>query len=277
MTSKLNRCYWTAASAGTGSFVYDATVPKHLSPANAEAVDGATYAVIAENDADSEWEISIGVYDSGTGTITRDTIVESSNGGAAVDFTAAPKVRMGVPLAADFTVAPEKIAGADFGATPAASFSFDLDVTLHAGIRVIVDGVRVDTAMFNNDDFVEGLYVTVLDSGASQIAQFQVSNGLIAEKTDQGAGYVIHELVPIQNGYLVSASINGMNLYCPFSVKDEYVEGVFQQQANDLDTGNSGIYSSPETEITVVIAPLLNGSDPINMIAGTITVIGTRK
>lgn len=103
MTAKLNRCYWQAASAGTGDFVYSETVAGYLSPSNADAVDGETYAQIAEvGSPPTEWEISIGIYDAGSGTVARTAVIESSNGGAKTDFSDPPRVRMGVPLAADF-------------------------------------------------------------------------------------------------------------------------------------------------------------------------------
>lgn len=98
----LNRCIWRATSNGTGSFVVDSAVTGYLVPndcANPDVVDGGSYLYFAESDDKTEWEIAFDTFDAGTNTLPRTNILDSSNGGSVVNFTAAPKVYMGVPLA----------------------------------------------------------------------------------------------------------------------------------------------------------------------------------
>lgn len=100
----VNECYWTAASAGTGSFVVSAAKTGFFTPAqctNPAIVDGGTYHYRAESADLTEHEIGTGVYTASTTTLTRATVLQSSNSGSAVNFTAAPNVRI-VALKQDF-------------------------------------------------------------------------------------------------------------------------------------------------------------------------------
>lgn len=88
----LDACKFLASGNGTGSFVVASAVQGFQSPSTAGAVDGASYEYRAENASLSEWEVGIGTYTASTGTLTRDTIIASSNAGSAVNFTLAPLV-----------------------------------------------------------------------------------------------------------------------------------------------------------------------------------------
>jgi hypothetical protein len=41
--------------------------------------------------SDTQWEVGIGTYNSGTNTLTRDSVISSSNAGALVNFSAGTK------------------------------------------------------------------------------------------------------------------------------------------------------------------------------------------
>ena len=101
-TSFLNGCVWTAASGGTGTFTVSAAVSPYFTPVqctNPSVTDGGTYNYFAVYGA--EYEIGVGVYTTSGTTLTRASIKASSNAGAAVNFSAAPTVHMGGPLADD--------------------------------------------------------------------------------------------------------------------------------------------------------------------------------
>src|SRR5690606_3554937 len=65
----------------------------------AGAVNGATYSYRANNATNTEWEIGVGTYSSGTGKLTR-TPLKSSNEDATVDFGTNPAVMI-TALSAD--------------------------------------------------------------------------------------------------------------------------------------------------------------------------------
>jgi len=62
-------------------------------------VTATRYYYFAESDDQQSWEDGEGVYTAGGTTLTRETIYDSSNAGAVVNFTFAPRVAMGCPLA----------------------------------------------------------------------------------------------------------------------------------------------------------------------------------
>ena len=93
MASFVNACVFTAASGGTGTFTVSAAVTGWQTPAQAGAVDGASYRYRAYSSDLTEWEIGTGTYTASGTTLTR-TVTASSNAGSAVNFTAAPSVAL---------------------------------------------------------------------------------------------------------------------------------------------------------------------------------------
>lgn len=87
----VNRCIFTPVSAGTSDFTVSAAVPGYHTPAQANAVDGATYSYAAQSSDLSQWEDGQGVYSAGT--LARTAILDSSTGGK-VSFSAAPQVML---------------------------------------------------------------------------------------------------------------------------------------------------------------------------------------
>lgn len=76
----------TTTTTGTGTLTLGGAVSGYQTFNSAFANGSSVYYVIAD---DTEWEIGIGT--TGTGTLSRDTILRSSNGGAAVSFSAGGK------------------------------------------------------------------------------------------------------------------------------------------------------------------------------------------
>lgn len=100
MPQFLNGSVFLATAGGTGSFVVASAITGWQTPASAGAVDGAQYRYRAYSSDWSQWEIGTGTYTSSSTTLTRSSIVASSSGGSAVNFTAAPSVSITI-LAVD--------------------------------------------------------------------------------------------------------------------------------------------------------------------------------
>lgn len=101
----LNGCIWNATSTGTGSFVYASAQTGYYAPSactNPVVVDGGTYRYFARNGA--EHEEGYGIWTVSTSTLTRATILSSSNSGSVVSFSSVPVVYMGGALAQDMLV-----------------------------------------------------------------------------------------------------------------------------------------------------------------------------
>ncbi|MDR3469839.1 MAG: hypothetical protein P4M07_28250 [Xanthobacteraceae bacterium] len=104
-------CRFNPTAGGTGDWTYSSTVQGYQSPALANVQNGLSYRLRAESADLSQWEISTGVYTSGTGTFARTTVLYNSAGtgsapgqsgaGTPVNFSAAPQVAV-IALAEDF-------------------------------------------------------------------------------------------------------------------------------------------------------------------------------
>lgn len=92
---RLNACAFRAASSGSGNFVVNSAITGYYKPeecTNPSVIDGAKYRYRAELDDRSEYEEGEGVYTASSDTLARTTIFSSSDSGAKVTFSSAPKV-----------------------------------------------------------------------------------------------------------------------------------------------------------------------------------------
>lgn len=89
-----NRVKYTPAAGGTADFVTSAAVTGFLTPATASVSNGAVVSYVAFSSDQSQWETGQGTYASGTTTLARTTVRESTNAGAKVNFSAAPTVAL---------------------------------------------------------------------------------------------------------------------------------------------------------------------------------------
>lgn len=94
MAFGLNRCYFTAGSAGTADFDDGTAITGFRNLANAGAVNGRKYSYVAENLTRTEVEFGEGTYNSSTSQLERaDEDVEwSTNSDNRVDFTDPPRI-----------------------------------------------------------------------------------------------------------------------------------------------------------------------------------------
>jgi len=82
-----DRVQETSTTTGTGTFTLAGAVSGFQSFSAIGDGNTTYYAIVLG----SEWEVGLGTYTSSGTTLSRDTILESSNGGTAVDFSAGTK------------------------------------------------------------------------------------------------------------------------------------------------------------------------------------------
>lgn len=100
-SSLINVCRFNPTAGGTTDWTYSSAVQGYQSPSAAGAVNGATYSYRAESTDLSQWEVGTGVYNSGTGVLTRAAVLFNSSGTTSkIDFSATPQVAV-VALAED--------------------------------------------------------------------------------------------------------------------------------------------------------------------------------
>ncbi|MBR1206607.1 MULTISPECIES: hypothetical protein [unclassified Bradyrhizobium] len=100
-SSFLDVCRFTPTAGGTTDWTYSSPVTGYQSPAAAGAVNGAVYSYRAESADLSQWEVGFGAYSTGTGVLSRTTVLFNSAGTTAkINFSAAPQVAV-VALAED--------------------------------------------------------------------------------------------------------------------------------------------------------------------------------
>ena len=102
----IDRCKETTSTTGTGTLTLTGAVANFVAMADATGgltTDGDTSWFLAENGA--EWELFLGTRVDAT-HLARTTVIKSSNGGAAVSFTAPPTVFSTVPAEKISAVGP---------------------------------------------------------------------------------------------------------------------------------------------------------------------------
>ena len=85
-----NRVRETTSTTGTGAVTLGGAVGGFQTFAAGIGNDNTTYYAISIN-SESEWEVGLGTLNSDSSTLTRTTVLESSNSDSAVDFSAGSK------------------------------------------------------------------------------------------------------------------------------------------------------------------------------------------
>jgi hypothetical protein len=134
----------TSTTTGTGTFDLAGAETGYESFVAGVGTTNTTYYAIELNSA-GEWEVGIGtVTDAATDTLSRDTIITSSNGDAAVNFSAGTK-NVFCTLPAKKTMSPVMQAT---GYVVTHASTLDEDQTLDSGVLagpVTVTGTQIIT------------------------------------------------------------------------------------------------------------------------------------
>lgn len=103
---RADACGTSTTTTGTGALTLSTTaLAGHRTPQAAGISVGDTFAYRVKHDAADEWEVGIATY-SGTNTLTRTTVIASSNAGSAVSFSAGTKSVYLTVVARELNVPP---------------------------------------------------------------------------------------------------------------------------------------------------------------------------
>lgn len=104
----------TSTTTGTGAFTLSGAVDRYRTFGSVMSTSDTCYYAIEGAASTGEWETGLGTY-SGANTLTRTTVLASSNGGAAVNFSAGTKVVVLTQTAANTTpgLAADVLTGTD--------------------------------------------------------------------------------------------------------------------------------------------------------------------
>jgi len=80
----------TATTTGTGAFTLAGTPPTGYRAVSSVCANADTFWYCIQHQSANEWEVGLGTSNGGT-TLTRTTVLASSNGGAAVNFSSGTK------------------------------------------------------------------------------------------------------------------------------------------------------------------------------------------
>ena len=137
----------TSTTSGTGVLTLGGAVVGFQSFSAVLSDSDTTYYAIAHRDAD-EWEVGLGTYSAGT--LSRDTILESSNAGSAVSFSSGTKdVFITLPAEKAVVLTGADVLSVDTGSIVEGSNLFYTDTRANAAIdtrvtKTFVDGLNVD-------------------------------------------------------------------------------------------------------------------------------------
>ena len=129
----LDRCIFRPTTGGTADFTVSAAVTGYMTPAQAGAVDGASYHYAAQSADLSQWEVGSGTYAASGTKLSRATVLFNSLGtNAKVNFSAVPQVMI-TALAEDILAVSGWVSPALNDATQAAANTAALQAALNSG------------------------------------------------------------------------------------------------------------------------------------------------
>lgn len=169
----------TTTTTGTGDVTLGGAVDGFQSFGAVLSNSDTTYYAISHRDYD-EWEVGLGTYDSTAGTIARTTVLESSNSGSAVSFTAGTKdifitlpAEKALALDANDDLSVGNITTSGYLRGPA---TFTIDPAAHGdntGTLVVAGNLQVDgttTTINSTSVAVDDLNITLASGAANASA-----------------------------------------------------------------------------------------------------------
>jgi len=143
MVKLVNRAKMTTATTGAGAITLGSAVSGFQTFADAGVADGDAVRYVIEDGAD--WEIGVGTYTASGTTLSRDTIVESSNAGSAISLSGSATIYV-TATAETFGLEPVAL-------TADGSNNVDMDLSLGRIFTFTpVDGVNYTFSFSNVPD-----------------------------------------------------------------------------------------------------------------------------
>jgi len=152
----------TTSTTGTGTLTLAGAVVKFQS--FSVVGDGNTTYYAIESGNGTDWEVGVGTYTASGTTLSRDTILESSNGGAAISLIGVSTVFCTYP-------AERSVNTADIGTTIQA---YDATILKSADIGTSVQGYDADTAKY--DDVTANFTGTLQNGGSNVIVDTDIGS-----------------------------------------------------------------------------------------------------
>lgn len=157
--SFLTLCKFNPTAGGTTDWTYSSIVTGYQSPSSANAVNGALYIQRAESSDLSQWEVSSGAYNSGTGVFPRTTVLLNSSGtgtlqsgaGTKINFSTTPTVGAGIFISPNFngtgqipgTDTNDNASAGNIGEYSSATLSYASRVTMTSGVSQNITSVSL--------------------------------------------------------------------------------------------------------------------------------------
>jgi hypothetical protein len=254
----------TSTTAGTGTLTLAGAVAGFQS-FSAVGDGNSTYYAIADN-ATGAWEVGIGTYTSSGTTLSRTTVLSSSNGGSLVSFTSNPKdvfVTYPSSRSAYQNEAGTQVVQTAFGAITATS------AALTTG--------TISTTPTSNTDIVNKQYADAIASGIHfhEAVELATTAALPANTYNNGTSGVGATLTANANGVLsVDSTVTVVNNRV--LVKNEVTQannGVYTvtqvgtvstpyilTRATDFDTAGSGVDQIDEGDFFLVTSGVANAN-----------------
>jgi len=142
MADFVTNCGFVPTAGGTTDWTYSSAVTGYQSPANAQAVNGATYVFRAQSADNTQWEYAVGAYNSGTGVFARTTVLYNSSGTGTKQGGAGTKINFSsAPVLVAITAIAEEI-------TPSQAATPCVRLTLTSGTAVTASDVTGATSVY---------------------------------------------------------------------------------------------------------------------------------